>query len=67
MNDLSQPEEYAALAAAAQIWKRGIKIGEHQNHKGRGYGTVTIAAPIRINGEKSRHSGGGFKNYGQFL
>lgn len=34
------------------VLKRGIVISGHGNHKGRNYGTVTIAAPVVINGER---------------
>lgn len=34
------------------VLKRGIEIGGHDDHKGRNYDTVTIAAPIEINGER---------------
>lgn len=32
------------------VLKRGIEISGHENHKGRNYETVTIAAPVEING-----------------
>ncbi len=32
--------------------KRGIQIGEDGDHKGRGYETLTIAAPVVLNGKR---------------
>ena len=34
------------------VLKRGIEIGGHDMHKGRNYDTVTIAAPVEINGKR---------------
>lgn len=34
------------------VLKRGIEIDGHGNHKGRNYDTVTIAAPVEINGQR---------------
>ena len=34
------------------VLKRGIEIHGHDRHKGRNYDTVTIAAPVEINGER---------------
>lgn len=52
--DYLQPgdTEVAAYAALARVLKRGIEISGHENHKGRGYSTVTIAAPIEIDGAR---------------
>ena len=47
---LDDPEEVAAFLALPRVLKRGIEIGEHTDHKSRGFSTVTIAAPIKING-----------------
>lgn len=44
------PEERAAIATVPMVLKRGIEVGEHSNHKGRNKHTVTIAAPVEING-----------------
>lgn len=44
------PEERAAIATVPMVLKRGIEVGEHSNHKGRKKHTVTIAAPVEING-----------------
>lgn len=51
LNYLDTPGEIAAFAAIPRVLKRGIEIGRHENHKGRDYGTVTIGAPITINGK----------------
>ncbi len=42
--------EKAAMAVLPAVLKRGIIIGEHADHKGRGLSTVTIAAPVELNG-----------------
>ena len=34
------------------VLKRGIEIDRHGDHKGRNYDTVTIAAPVEINGKR---------------
>lgn len=34
------------------VLKRGIEIDDHDKHKGRNYDTVTIAAPVEINGRR---------------
>ena len=47
---IKSPQERAAFALITKIIKRGLNIGEHSNHKGRGYQTVTFAAPIEIDG-----------------
>lgn len=44
--------ERAAFAALPQVLKRGIDISQRSQHKGRDYGTVTIAAPVIINGQR---------------
>lgn len=44
------PAERAAIATVPMVLKRGIEVGEHSNHKGRNKHTVTIAAPVEING-----------------
>jgi len=46
----SRPEEKAAFAVLPQVLKRGIIIGGHTQHKGRNKDTVTIAAPVKLNG-----------------
>ena len=42
--------EVAAFSAIPRVLKRGVLIHEHKNHKGRGHDTITIAAPVTING-----------------
>ena len=49
---LTTDEEKAAFAALPRVLKRGKVIGKHENHKGRNFGTVTIAAPVKINGQR---------------
>ena len=44
--------EYAAFYAIPNVIKNGIEISEHKNHKGRSYETITIAAPVNINGSR---------------
>lgn len=43
-------EERIALAAVPVVLRSGIEIGFHNKHKGREYDTITIAAPVFING-----------------
>ena len=50
LNYLKQSGEIAAFAALPQVLKRGEIIERHDNHKGRNFGTVTITAPVMING-----------------
>lgn len=42
--------EFAAFKALPQVLKRGEIISGHVDHKGRAVDTVTIAAPVVING-----------------
>ncbi len=42
--------EKAAFSVIGKVIKRGKIIGEHNDHKQRGKHTVTIAAPVEING-----------------
>ena len=42
--------EFAAFKALPQVLKRGKIIEDHTNHKGRAVNTITIAAPVTING-----------------
>lgn len=42
--------EIAAFAALPYVLKRGKEIYREADHKGRGYSTVTFAAPVVING-----------------
>lgn len=41
-------DDVEAIAAIPAVIKKGKVIAEHENHKGRGYGTVTFAAKIKI-------------------
>ena len=52
LNYVYTDAEYAAFFAVPKILKRGIVISGHPDHKGRSYGTITIAAPIEINGQR---------------
>lgn len=47
---LSTDGETAAFAALPKVLKRGIEIESHDNHKNRPRDSVTIAAPVEING-----------------
>lgn len=51
LNYLNNEAEKAALLAVPKVLKRGVEISGHGNHKGRRYATVTIAAPVSINGK----------------
>ncbi len=42
--------EKVSIIAVYRVLKRGIKIGEHGNHKLRGKHTITFAAPVELNG-----------------
>ena len=44
--------EKAAFAALPKVLKRGIEIGDHSNHKNRKKETITIAAPVEMNGKR---------------
>ena len=48
---LNTEAEKAAIWTVPKVLKRGIEISGHKDHKGRSYGTVTIAAPVSINGK----------------
>lgn len=45
--------EAAAYLALPRVLRRGIIINERSNHKDRGYDTITLAAPIVLNGERA--------------
>lgn len=51
MNYLHSEGEVEALAALPRVLKRGRIIFEKGDHKFRNFGTVTIAAPVNINGQ----------------
>ena len=46
------PAEKAALVAAPDVIKRGIEDGGHNDHKSRRKATLTIAAPVELNGQR---------------
>lgn len=50
LNYLKQDGDIAAFTMLPKVLKRGIVIESRENHKGRNFGTVTIAAPVEING-----------------
>lgn len=50
LNYLNTNEEAAAFACLPRVLKRGLIISGHNNHKGRGFDTVTIAGAVKING-----------------
>lgn len=50
LNYLNGRGEIAALSTLHNVLKKGIEIGAHSDHKQRGYGSVTFAAPVEING-----------------
>lgn len=47
---LDKPEEIAAFLALPRVLKRGVEVHRHEDHKSRGFSTVTIAAPVSIGG-----------------
>lgn len=44
--------EYSAYFAIHRVLKRGVVIGEHTDHKNRNMRTVTVGAPIILDGER---------------
>ena len=50
LNYLNSPAEVAAFAALPRVLKRGMEIDVHAQHKGRPRNSITIAAPVHING-----------------
>lgn len=44
--------EEASFEALPYVLEHGEEISSHPKHKGRDYGTVTIAAPVVINGQR---------------
>ena len=48
---LKTAADVAAIAAIPSVLQNGIQIGEHKNHKGRGYSTVTFAGKVTIAGK----------------
>ena len=49
---LNNPAEFAAWMCVPKVLKRGRVISGHENHKDRGYPSITIAAPVVINGKR---------------
>ncbi len=52
LNYLQSDGEIAAFSALPTVLKRGKEIYREADHKGRGYSTVTFAAPVAINGTR---------------
>lgn len=50
LNYLKEDGEIAAFSALPAVLKRGKEIYREADHKGRGYPSVTFAAPVVING-----------------
>lgn len=65
LNYLFSDGEKAALLSIPRVLKRGIEIERRSKHKGQSYGTVTIAAPITINGTQIGIVGAVVKMTGQ--
>ena len=51
LNYLDEDAEIATLLSIPKVLKRGIDISGHENHKERGYPSITIAAPVEVNGK----------------
>lgn len=47
------PAKQASIPAIKGVIEKGIEINFDENHEGRGYDTVTFAAPVDFFGEKS--------------
>ena len=52
LNYLNNDADAIAYQAIPQVLKRGKRLVGHDNHKGRNYSTITIAAPVVINGKR---------------
>lgn len=52
LNYIQTDAEAAAYQVLPQVLKRGIEISGHGDHKARGYETLTIAAPVILNGKR---------------
>ncbi len=50
---LKTHDEIISFAAVPKVIETGVKIGEHLNHKDRGYSTTTFGAKIRLNGQSA--------------
>ncbi len=48
----NDPAEIEAYAVLPRVLKRGKRIDGHSNHKGRNYETLTLAAPVVLNGQR---------------
>lgn len=51
-NYLNAPAEFAAWMSIPKVLKRGAVISGHSDHKQRGFPSITIAAPVVINGKR---------------
>ena len=49
---INDPYQQTALGLLPYVLKRGDIIGEHNSHKMRGKHTITIGAPVEINGAR---------------
>ena len=47
----SRPSERIAIYSAPYVIKYGEKIYSEQNHKGNGHPSITLAAPVEIDGK----------------
>ncbi len=45
---LDGQDDVVAIAAIPAVLQKGVVVGEHPNHKGRGYSTITFAAKIQV-------------------
>ena len=50
LNYINTDAEKSALMTVPKVLKRGVKIGEHIDHKARNVRTFTFAAPVLLNG-----------------
>ena len=44
--------EEAVFEALPYVLREGVQISSHSDHKNRSYGTITLAAPITVNGKR---------------
>lgn len=49
---MNEPAEMAAFLTIPKILKQGMEIREHENHKARNVETITLSAPVEINGTR---------------
>ncbi len=52
INYVNEPAEMAAFLTIPKILKQGVEIREHENHKARNVETITLSAPVEINGTR---------------